>query len=320
MSLTTEPSTDITAKLDKVRTGFVTGVLRSLADRETQLRQLRRFLVEEETTLCEALAADLGKPPIEAYTTEIGFTINEVGHALDHLHRWSSPRKVGVPIHQRPGSGRIVHEPLGTVLIIAPWNYPLQLLLAPLVPALAAGNTAILKPSEVAPATAAVVEERLPKFLDNRVVQVVNGGVAETTELLGQRFDHIFYTGNGTVGRIVMKAAAEHLTPVTLELGGEEPDHRHRFGRHRSRRPPHRVGQVHQRRADVCGTRLRARRRVDRRPVRRGARNGDHRVLWRRQRGVARLWAHRVRTPLRPPVRSARCRWLRASGPPRRHA
>jgi aldehyde dehydrogenase (NAD+) len=182
-----------------------------------------RMLVEQEATFSAALKVDLGKSPVEAYSSEIGFTINEIDHTLRHLRSWTSPSRVKLPIHLRPGSARIVQEPLGTVLIIAPWNYPLQLLLAPLVPALAAGNTAIVKPSEVAPATAAAIAEQLPRYLDERAVQVVTGGVAETTELLAQQFDHIFYTGNGMVGRVVMQAAAHHLTPVTLELGGKSP-------------------------------------------------------------------------------------------------
>ena len=210
-------------QIEHVRQGARDGRLRSIADRRTQLHQLRRCLVEEETVWAAALAADLGKSALEAYSTEIGFVINEIDHALDRIEAWTRTRKVGLPLHLRPGSARIVPEPLGTVLIIAPWNYPLQLLLAPLVPAIAAGNTAVLKPSEIAPSTSAALAEILPRYLDGRVVQVVTGGVPETTALLAEPFDHIFYTGNGTVGKIVMRAAAEHLTPVTLELGGKSP-------------------------------------------------------------------------------------------------
>ncbi len=123
----------------------------------------------------------------------------------------------------RPAEARVVRDPLGVVLIIAPWNYPLQLALAPLVGALAAGNTALVKPSELAPATSAAIAELLPRYLGEEAVAVVEGAVPETTALLEQRFDHIFYTGNGAVGRIVMTAAAKHLTPVTLELGGKSP-------------------------------------------------------------------------------------------------
>jgi aldehyde dehydrogenase (NAD+) len=213
----------IAEQLDRVRRGYADGVVRAIGDRETQLRQLRRFLVEREDDLTSALHSDLGKSSFEAYSTEIGFTIKEIDLALGEIRRWTKPRKTKLPFHLKPGAAEIVQEPLGTVLIIAPWNYPLQLLLAPLVPALAAGNTAILKPSEIAPTTAAAVERLLPDYLDGRAVQVVTGGVPETTRLLEERFDHIFYTGNGTVGRVVMRAAAEHLTPVTLELGGKSP-------------------------------------------------------------------------------------------------
>ena len=225
MSTTVEAtsSSDLPAKLEKVREGFRAGTLRDVNDRVTQLRQLERFLVEEEPAILEALSADLGKSETEAYVTEIGFVINEIRHMLKNIEKWTNPRKVNLPMHHRPGSARVVPEPLGTVLIISPWNYPLQLLLAPLVPAIAAGNTAVIKPSEIAPATAVLVEERLLNYLDSRVVQVVNGGVEETTALLAEQWDHIFYTGNGTVGKIVMRAAAEHLTPVTLELGGKSP-------------------------------------------------------------------------------------------------
>ncbi len=220
---TNAEGTGIGFKLGKVREGFRAGTLRAVSDRRTQLTQLRRFLVEEEPAIIEALRVDLGKSPTEAYVTEIGFAINEIDHMLSNIQKWTSARKVSIPLHQRPGSGRVVPEPLGTVLIIAPWNYPLQLLLAPLVPAIAAGNTAVLKPSEVAPATADLIDRLLGNYLDGRVVQVVTGDVDETTELLAEPWDHIFYTGNGTVGKIVMRAAAEHLTPVTLELGGKSP-------------------------------------------------------------------------------------------------
>ena len=213
----------IAVAIDRVREGYRDGVVRAVVDRETQLRQLKRLLVEQEAVLARALADDLGKSAIEAYSTEIGFTLNELDHAINHVRSWTQPQKVRLPMHLRPGTGRIVQEPLGTVLIIAPWNYPVQLLLGPLIPALAAGNTAVVKPSEVAPVTAAALADLIPRYLDERAVQVVTGGVEQTTELLAHQFDHIFYTGNGTVGRIVMEAASRHLTPVTLELGGKSP-------------------------------------------------------------------------------------------------
>jgi aldehyde dehydrogenase (NAD+) len=209
--------------VEQVRHGFEAGVLRTIASRRAQLKQLRRMLVEQEDRLVDALAVDVGKPRIEAYTTEIAFTINEIDHTLKHLEAWNKPRKVKVPLTFKPGGGSIHPQPLGTVCIIAPWNYPVQLLLAPLVPAVAAGNTAVLKPSEVTPTVSSALAELIPRYLDERAVAVVTGAVDETSTLLEQRFDHIFYTGNGAVGRVVMAAAAKHLTPVTLELGGKSP-------------------------------------------------------------------------------------------------
>ena len=209
--------------VQELRDGFTRGAVRDIESRRGQLQQLRALFVENEDRLIDALVADVGKPRIEAYTTEIAFTINEIDHTLKHLDGWAKPTKVKVPLTFKPGKATLRPEPLGTVCIIAPWNYPVQLLFAPLVPALAAGNTAVLKPSEVTPSVAALVDDLVPKYFDRSTVAVVTGAVDETTALLEQRFDHIFYTGNGKVGRIVMRAAAEHLTPVTLELGGKSP-------------------------------------------------------------------------------------------------
>jgi aldehyde dehydrogenase (NAD+) len=209
--------------VQNLREGFADGLLRENSSRIAQLRQLRLMLVEQEDRLIDALVADLGKPRIEAYMTEIAFTINEIDHTIKNLDSWTKPEKVKVPITFKPATAKVYPQPLGTVCIIAPWNYPVQLTLAPLVAALAAGNTAVLKPSEVAPATAELIAELIPEYLSSRAVAIVTGAVEETTALLEERFDHIFYTGNGTVARIVMTAAAKHLTPVTLELGGKSP-------------------------------------------------------------------------------------------------
>jgi aldehyde dehydrogenase (NAD+) len=206
-----------------VRAGFDDGLLRDLAARKAQLHQLRRLLVEQEDRLLAALAADMGKPPVEGYAADIGFTTREITHLLAHLDRWVRPRSVRVPAVTRPGRAQVRPEPLGVALVIAPWNYPVQLLLAPAAAALAAGNAVVLKPSEISAHTAEALAELVPRYLDERVVAIVTGGVDETTALLGERFDHIFYTGNGRVGRVVMAAAAAHLTPVTLELGGKSP-------------------------------------------------------------------------------------------------
>ena len=219
----TDIATSAHSIVDALRASFNSGVMRDLDARRTQLRQLQRMLNEQEAVILAALAADLGKPPMEAYAAEIGVVLAEIDHALKHLNGWCSPRRVKVALTFKPGSAEVMPDPLGVVLIISPWNYPMQLLLAPLVAALAAGNTVVLKPSEVAPATAAAMADLLPLYLDQRVVQVVTGGVTETTELLAEQFDYIFYTGSGSVGRVVMAAAAKHLTPVTLELGGKSP-------------------------------------------------------------------------------------------------
>lgn len=181
------------------------------------------MLVERGEDFERALFQDLGKSGTEAQLTEIGFLVSEVDHALSHLSKWMRPKRVNVPLALQPASGRVVAEPLGLVLIIAPWNYPLMLALSPLIGAIAAGNAAVVKPSEMAPATSALLALLAPDYLDRSGIAIVEGGVPETTQLLGEKFDHIFYTGNGRVGRIIARAAAEHLTPVTLELGGKSP-------------------------------------------------------------------------------------------------
>ncbi|MET9414437.1 aldehyde dehydrogenase family protein [Streptomyces klenkii] len=222
-SSSTVSSTDPAAVVARLKAGFATGRTKPLAWRLGQLHALRTLLTEQTDELLAALRSDLGKGPQEAYRTEIGFTLNELDHTVAHLAEWLEPRPAAVPDAFRPAEARVVRDPLGVVLVIAPWNYPLQLALTPLVGALAAGNAAVVKPSELAPATSAALARLLPRYLDPQAVAVVEGAVAETTALLEQRFDHIFYTGNGTVGRIVMAAAARNLTPVTLELGGKSP-------------------------------------------------------------------------------------------------
>ncbi|HET9547721.1 MAG TPA: aldehyde dehydrogenase family protein [Desertimonas sp.] len=214
---------EVAGVVSRLRDAAAAGLMESEQARVTQLRQLKRLLEENDERISAALAADLGKSPIESFTTETSFVIGEVEHALEHLGAWMQPIRVRVPLTLRPGNARVIRQPLGVVLIMAAWNYPLHLTLAPLVGALAAGNTAVLKPSEAAPATSAMIAELVPRYLDGRVVQVIEGGVEQTTAVLAERFDHILYTGGGAVAHIVMRAAAEHLTPVTLELGGKSP-------------------------------------------------------------------------------------------------
>ncbi|WP_326617320.1 aldehyde dehydrogenase family protein [Streptomyces decoyicus] len=217
------PDRDAAAVVGRLRRTFATRRTAAPDWRRGQLTALRSLLTDHSDELLTALATDLGKGPGEAYRTEIGFTVHEIDHTLARLDDWLAPRPAELPDRLLPATAQVVREPLGVVLVIAPWNYPLQLALAPLVGALAAGNCAVVKPSELAPATSAAMARLLPRYLDGDAVAVVEGAVPETTALLAERFDHIFYTGNGTVGRIVMTAAARHLTPVTLELGGKSP-------------------------------------------------------------------------------------------------
>lgn len=217
------PALDAGRVLADLQATFATGRTRPEAWRRDQLRGLYRLLTTRHAELEEALAADLGKPTTEGWFSELGLLCAEIDHASKHLADWMRPRRVGTPLVLQPARARVRPEPLGVVLVLGPWNYPVQLVLGPLIGALAAGNTAVLKPSEVAPATSAVLADLLPRFVDPEAVVVVEGDVATATALLAEPFDHIFYTGNGRVGRIVMRAAAEHLTPVTLELGGRSP-------------------------------------------------------------------------------------------------
>lgn len=207
----------------EVRAAFESGRTRSLSWRRTQLQAMSEMLSRHQDEICQALLADLNKSPTEALITEIGVVQEEIRHACRRLARWARPRRPAVSLTLQPASARLVPEPLGVVLVVAPWNYPMQLLLAPLVGVLAAGNAAVLKPSELAPRTSALLARLVPRYLDAEAVQVVEGEVEETTRLLEQRFDHIVFTGSGRVARIVMRAAADHLTPLTLELGGKSP-------------------------------------------------------------------------------------------------
>lgn len=191
--------------------------------RRHALIQLRLLIEENEALILEALARDLGKPVFEAYTSEIYLVLKEISTALKKLKKWMRPKSVAAGLLNLPAKAKIHSRPKGVVLIISPWNYPFQLLLSPLVGALAAGNRVILKPSEVAIHTSNLVAKLIPRYFPDEIVSVIEGGIPETEELLRLPFDHIFYTGNAAVGRIVMKAAAENLTPLTLELGGKSP-------------------------------------------------------------------------------------------------
>jgi len=211
------------ALVDGLRREHATGFAGTVAFRTDQLERMIRLIEENESAFTEALRADMGKPDIETYAGEIAISLTELKVMRKNLAKWAAPEPVSVPLVSRPGKAWVQREAKGIVLVISPWNYPLQLSLLPVATAIAAGNAVVLKPSELAPATSHLLAETLPRYLDPRTVRVIEGAVEETTALLEQRWDHIFYTGNATVGRIVMRAAAEHLTPVTLELGGKSP-------------------------------------------------------------------------------------------------
>jgi aldehyde dehydrogenase (NAD+) len=202
---------------------FSSGRTRSLGWRDAQLQALERMMKEQEGAIIDALRQDLGKPALESWTAEISYVAGDAAYCRKKLKRWTRPRKVYTPSVAQPGKSWVQPEPLGTILIIGAWNYPLQLVLAGYAAAIAAGNCAILKPSELAPATSKLMAKIVPEYMDSDCVRVVEGAVPETTALLELPFDHILYTGNGNVARIVMAAAAKNLTPVTLELGGKSP-------------------------------------------------------------------------------------------------
>ena len=214
---------DVAGIVDRVRDTYNSGRTRPMEWRQEQLDGLVRMLKMEGPRFEAALATDLGKPAIEGFAADIGSVATEITGMRKHAPKWAKPRKVRLPLTTMPGKGYIIPEPLGVALVVAPWNYPIQLLLLPVAAAIAAGNAVIAKPSEVSAATSRALAELIPRYVDPEAIAVIEGDVAVATELLEQRFDHIFYTGSTDVGRIVYQAAARHLTPCTLELGGKSP-------------------------------------------------------------------------------------------------
>ncbi|KAG0312625.1 Aldehyde dehydrogenase [Dissophora globulifera] len=217
------PLSEIATTVQDLRATFSSGLTRPLSYRKEQLKGIHNFIAENEARIREAAFLDLHKPEQELTLGETAMIKQECVDAIKHLDQWAAPKKVSGGLVNTMNTLEVRKEPLGTVLVIGAWNYALNLLIVPALGAIAAGNTVLLKPSEVAPHTAALVTELLPRYVDQRCCRVVNGAAEETTELLTHRFDHIFYTGSGNVGRIIMTAAAKHLTPVTLELGGKSP-------------------------------------------------------------------------------------------------
>ncbi len=225
VSITPDPATGNPAAgvLEGVRAAFNTGRTRSAAWREAQLRGIERMCEEREDEICAALTEDLGRPAFEGWLADVGSTRAEAAYARKHLRKWMKPRRTGLPVAQLPGKAWVQYDPLGVVLVIGPWNYPFFLCMSPLVAAVAAGNAAVIKPSELAPSTSALLARLVPRYLDPEAVCVVEGAAQATQDLLAQGFDHALFTGGTEVGRKIMAAAAPTLTPVTLELGGKCP-------------------------------------------------------------------------------------------------
>lgn len=215
--------TEIRTMMEKQRAFFNSGQTKELSFRIRQLQMLAHAIEENEEKILQALYADLRKAPYEAYLTEVGIVREDIRRMVNKVRKWSRPRRVPTPIYHFPAASYIYPEPFGVSLIIAPWNYPFQLAVAPLAAALAAGNCAVVKPSELAPNTSQIIAELADVYFDPACVSVVTGDVAVGKALLAEQFDHIFFTGSPAVGKIVMRAAAEHLTPVVLELGGKSP-------------------------------------------------------------------------------------------------
>ncbi len=209
--------------LKELKASFDSGITRPYLWRKKQLLMIERFLEERENDIYEALQQDFRKSRAETFFTEIHYLQTEIRHALRHLRSWMKPRRVHTPLRYQPGRSYYYSEPCGVVLVIGAWNYPLQLALAPAIGAIAAGNCVVIKPSERAPATSALLVEAFGDYIDRRALRLFPGGADEGKEMVKEPFDHIFFTGGKEAGKKVMAAAAAHLTPVTLELGGKNP-------------------------------------------------------------------------------------------------
>jgi aldehyde dehydrogenase (NAD+) len=215
-----EELADLVATLRTVHAG---GRTRPVEWRIAQLDRLERLVREHEEDITAALAEDLGRTAADAWICDINPSIGEIAYARKHVKRWMRPKRSSLPLNQRPARGWIQHEPLGVVLVIGPWNYPVYLTLSPLVAAIAAGNCVVVKPSELAPASSALLADLIPQYLDTDAVKVVEGDGDTSQALLALGFDHVLFTGGTEIGRKVLAAAAPTLTPVTLELGGKSP-------------------------------------------------------------------------------------------------
>lgn len=214
---------EVEAAFRQQKSFFNTDKTKSVDFRTDALKSLRRAILKNRNRILKAVSEDMGKPPLEAYSAEIGIVLGAIDRALRGIKKWVKPRRVRTPAALYPSKGYILPEPLGVVLIIGPWNYPFNLVFCPLVDAIAAGNCAIIKPSEISESSASLISEIISETFEPGFIRAIEGGVDASTMLLKQKFDYIFYTGNSSVGRIVMEAASANLTPLTLELGGKSP-------------------------------------------------------------------------------------------------
>lgn len=213
----------LNSEIQNVRDFFQTQSTKDIKFRKKYLKALKKSIKKHEPDILDALKSDLGKNKVEAYATEVGFVMKELSYIIKELKNWAKTKSVTTPMMQFPAKSFIKYEPYGTVLIIGPFNYPFQLVMSPLIGALAAGNCAVVKPSEMTPQTSMVVQEILEEVFPEDYVKVVQGEKEVTSQLLDERFDYIFFTGSTKVGQIVYEKASKHLTPVTLELGGKSP-------------------------------------------------------------------------------------------------
>lgn len=214
---------DAATLVNKQRNFFNTGKTKDIEFRIEQLKKLRQVISDNQELIMEALKKDLNKSPMEAYGTEVGFLLADIKHTLKTIRSLAKPRKVKTPLFHQLGSSWIQPEPYGVTYVVAPWNYPFQLAIAPAIGALAAGNTCIIRPSRMSENTARVMEKLINSNFDESYLKVVLSDIRQSNELLEQKFDYIFFTGSPDVGRQIYAAASKHLTPVTLELGGKSP-------------------------------------------------------------------------------------------------
>ncbi|MBE2247252.1 MAG: aldehyde dehydrogenase [Candidatus Competibacteraceae bacterium] len=217
------PISGIAELLKLQRAFFDSGKTRDISFRISQIKKLHELVNSHQQALMDALQKDLHKPAYESLMTELGPFYSEVRHFIRHIRDWSLPETVATSLFNTPGSSQIIREPYGNVMVIAPWNYPFLLTFSPLLGAMAAGNCVILKPSEHAPHTSAVMAHIINKHFDSSYIHLIEGGIEETQALLAERWDYIFFTGGPEIGKIIYQSAAQHLTPVTLELGGKSP-------------------------------------------------------------------------------------------------